>query len=494
MIALGADNVFADTGAMTVSGGTFDMNTHSDTVGAVTLSSGSITGTTGVLTGTGYSVTNTTGSTLISANLAGNGSLTKTGAGTLILSGSNSYTGNTTVNAGTLDLESNNALSSNQLLSNDGTLIMGLGVALPSLTVTGNVTLASDINTSGMQVYNNQVTIASGDDANPLAITSQNSTIRFNSSVIAAANTYSIKRSLMINAINGSATFNGRLGEESMTYSLYSYLVNIGVKNLYNLTVNAKAINLNADITTLEAQTYNGAVIIGDNGSNGTTRTILSVDPKIEFMLTVDDTVPNTHTLIVKAISTSENQKPMLIFHGAVGSFSALFDLTAIAGTQRLLSGSLVGDHDENPYHFVGELIIQGSIATLKDQTFSANAIQLGGASENNAIMFSSKNGKINFIVGKEFNSGITGTPGTKITLKYSGSGSMSNESQRALKASGLKIVLPVFDYQDAAVTSRVINNAKMDQSSNIDSEVTVGAPLVGTCQLEKECDKAEYF
>ena len=66
----------------------------------------------------------------------------------------------------------------------------------------------------------------------------------------------------------------------------------------------------------------------------------------------------------------------------------------------------------------------------------------------------------------------------------------MSNESQRALKASGLAVVLPVFDYQDAALNSRVINDAWIDQSSSMESEVTVGAPLENVCQPDLDCLK----
>jgi autotransporter-associated beta strand protein len=471
------------------------MNSHSDTVGVVTLSSGSITGTTGVLTGTSYAVTNATGTTTISAILGGSGSLTKTGAGTLILSGANTYTGATTVNASTLDLENNNALSMNKLISADATLILGAGVVLPSLLVTGNVSLGSDIATVGDQTYSNQVTIASGDDVHPLTISTQNAAVNFNSTISSGANTYTIKRSLSVSAGSGTVTFNDRVGEQSMTYSAYAYLFNNGVKNLYDLAVAAKMIHLNADVTTLGTQTYNGAVLVGDNGANGKTRTIISIDPKIEFMSTIDDAVTNTHSLIVKAISTIESQKPMVIFHGAIGGFSALFDLTAITGSQKISSDSLVGDTDTNPYTFVGEIIVKESVTTLKDQTYSANAIQLDGASASKGITFSSKNGKINFLVGKDFNSGVTGSVGTKVTLKYSGSGSMSNESQRALRASGLKVALPVFDYQDAAVNNRLIDNAKMDETSIMESEVEVKMPLINICEpADKNCAKADYF
>ena len=489
-LSLAANDVMTDSGTILVNGAIFDINSHSDTVGLVTVTSGAVTGTTGILRIGGFEVNNNAGQVIVSANLAGLGALTKTGTGTLTLNGANSYTGATTIEAGaTLLLANDYALSGNQLVSNSGILMLDTGIVLPALTVSGDVTLLSDVNTNGAQQYNNQVTVAAGDMDDPLTLTSGNSSILFNSKVIAAANTYAVKRSLTVNANNGSVTINDRLGEESMAFSAYMALINGGVKNLYNLKINAATINLNADITTLETQTYNGAVIVGNNGANGTIRTLLSVDPKIEFMLTIDDSVVNTHSLIVKAVSLSDDQKPMIILRGAVGSSRALLNFSAITGIQ--LTNSLLGDTDKEPIRLVGELIMEGSVTTLKDQTFISNAMQIDGtSSDTKTITFTSKSGKIAFVVGRDFDSGITGGVGTKIILKYSGSGSMSNESQRALKASGLAVVLPVFDYQDAALNSRVINDAWIDQSSSMESEVTVGAPLENVCQPDLDCLK----
>ncbi len=97
----GVNNALA-SGAVTVNGGTWDIGTFTDAVGAVTLTSGTISGTTGIITGASYTVS----SGDISAILAGAVSLNKTTNGTVTLSGLNTYTGTTTITAGTLSINS----------------------------------------------------------------------------------------------------------------------------------------------------------------------------------------------------------------------------------------------------------------------------------------------------------------------------------------------------------------------------------------------------
>jgi fibronectin-binding autotransporter adhesin len=93
-----------NTTDLTVSGGTFDVQTFSETVRNVTLSSGSITGSgAGKVTASSYAVQSGT----VSAILAGTGAtMTKTTAGTVTLNGLNTFTGATTVSGGTLTLSS----------------------------------------------------------------------------------------------------------------------------------------------------------------------------------------------------------------------------------------------------------------------------------------------------------------------------------------------------------------------------------------------------
>ena len=84
------------TSAITVNGGTFDLN-------ALTLANNVTINTGGTLSGGTFAVSQltATGGT-VSASLTGAGALTKTGAGTLTLSAANDFTGGTTINSGTL--------------------------------------------------------------------------------------------------------------------------------------------------------------------------------------------------------------------------------------------------------------------------------------------------------------------------------------------------------------------------------------------------------
>jgi autotransporter-associated beta strand protein len=114
-----ATDTLANNSAVTIGGGTLDIDANNDTVGLVTLNSGTITGTTGTLTGTSYLV----GAGSISANLGGTAALAKTGSGTVTLSGTNTYSGGTTVTTGVLTLASSGALGGSGTVSmNGGTL------------------------------------------------------------------------------------------------------------------------------------------------------------------------------------------------------------------------------------------------------------------------------------------------------------------------------------------------------------------------------------
>lgn len=126
-LQINASNRIVDTSALTVSGGTFDVQTFSETVAGVTLSGGSITGSgAGTLTGSSYTLQSGT----VSAILAGSGTVAKNTSGTVTLSGVNTLTGAVTVNAGTLTLAaapttSALGLTTSITVNSGGTLLLG---------------------------------------------------------------------------------------------------------------------------------------------------------------------------------------------------------------------------------------------------------------------------------------------------------------------------------------------------------------------------------
>jgi autotransporter-associated beta strand protein len=124
-----------------VGGGIFNIGSHSDTVGTVTLTSGSITGSTGVLSGSSYAVE----SGLISAILGGSAALTKSTAGTVVLSAANTYTGNTNISQGTLRIGPGGSLGGG---SYAGSITIATGATL-HFSGTSNQTYNSDFSGSG---------------------------------------------------------------------------------------------------------------------------------------------------------------------------------------------------------------------------------------------------------------------------------------------------------------------------------------------------------
>jgi fibronectin-binding autotransporter adhesin len=171
-LALGINDALPGT-AVNIFGGILDVNTRTDTIGALNLGGGAAGSTAQVTIGTGgvltlggtvtYNATNNpNGATIsgagtlalggnrtftvgdstaaaadltISTTVSGAFNIAKDGAGTLVLSGSNTYTGTTTVSAGVLNLQNNNALGTT---ATGTTVAAGAALELQNnITVTG---------------------------------------------------------------------------------------------------------------------------------------------------------------------------------------------------------------------------------------------------------------------------------------------------------------------------------------------------------------------
>jgi fibronectin-binding autotransporter adhesin len=100
LLQLGAGGSLANTGAVTINGGIFDLNGHNQIVGPLSGTGGAIALGGGILT------TSSDTSTNLAASISGSGSLIKAGTGTLSLTGTNTYTDGTTISGGALQIGS----------------------------------------------------------------------------------------------------------------------------------------------------------------------------------------------------------------------------------------------------------------------------------------------------------------------------------------------------------------------------------------------------
>jgi fibronectin-binding autotransporter adhesin len=178
-----ASERIANTSNLTVSGGTFDVQTFTETLANITLSSGSITGTgAGRVTGTSFAVQ----SGSASAILAGTGAtMTKTTAGTVTLTGANTFTGATTISGGTLTAaaSSGSALgaTSSVTVNSGGTLMLG---ANNQINNTAPITLAGGTFSKG----NFSEGTAASPGTGALTLTASGSQVDFGSGTVGVLN------------------------------------------------------------------------------------------------------------------------------------------------------------------------------------------------------------------------------------------------------------------------------------------------------------------
>jgi len=120
-LQLGANGSLASSGAVAVSGGTFDLGTLIQTTGALSLTAGLIED--GTLDSSAFGVQ----AGAASAVFGGGGALTKTGSGIVTLSGANMYSGGTTIDAGTLQIAGSGTLgaATGLVTVSGGTLDLG---------------------------------------------------------------------------------------------------------------------------------------------------------------------------------------------------------------------------------------------------------------------------------------------------------------------------------------------------------------------------------
>lgn len=185
-ILYGVDNAILSS-AITVTGGTLDIATFSDMVGAVTvgtldLAHGTITGTTGVLSATSWTTYQGTISAIIAGDMA---TLSKTTPGTVELTRANLFTGAATISAGILEIQDSLSLGDIDgitTVSAGATLqINGSNISIPeyiTFSGTGHLYTGAIRNKSGDNTLTGLLTLGAAamimsDDGNTLTVDSK---------------------------------------------------------------------------------------------------------------------------------------------------------------------------------------------------------------------------------------------------------------------------------------------------------------------------------
>jgi fibronectin-binding autotransporter adhesin len=142
-VLLDGANLLADSAAVTVSGGTLNIQGNSDTVGSLTLTSGSVAGSGGTLTASSYTLSGGG----VGANLGG-GTLTVAGNSTLA---GTAGIGTVNLNSGTLTLGSASRFTAAPAVTGSSGAVLALGgnESLGSLAGAANVSLGSAALTVG---------------------------------------------------------------------------------------------------------------------------------------------------------------------------------------------------------------------------------------------------------------------------------------------------------------------------------------------------------
>ena len=323
-INLSGTNTYS--GTTTISDGTLGITS------AGKIGNGSYSGT---LSNSGTFLYASSADQTLSGVISGTGGITASGSGTVTLSGSNTFTGSVTLSgSGSVTASHANALgSAPTIVANSTSSVLTVGsVTLPSLNVTGSdIRLNSGITTTGRQNYAGNVLVAAGTTGSPVEFTTTNKNINFRGTLKGQGNAKA--RSITINAGTGNVLFGDRVG-----YAFNGITVDPDntSDSFYKMVVTGDEITIKGDVMTYEEQTYNGSILIGSTASNGTTRTLLSMDPKVVFNGSVNDTISGKHTLIAKAVEIDRgvNSTPTVDFKSTVGQTVALKNYQGLTGYQ----------------------------------------------------------------------------------------------------------------------------------------------------------------
>jgi hypothetical protein len=354
-----------------------------------------------------------------------------------------------------------------------------------SITSAGNLTLSGSIITTGNQVWTGTGAI----------ILVGNSTLA-GGNITIARKTYSslgaTNYSLTLRASNDVVIANDIGTGPGITRSVNAALDPKGLILAFNVFA-TNSINLLADVSTQTIQSYtvtgaNSSINIGSvagtsvhnrvnwglSGSTGydnfepgyvkennpdLVRTLISVNPTIEFNGPVNDVQTGTHSLVLLAIARTRGAEPKIIFGSSVGAQRKLYSVSG--RTMEYLEGALAPTNR-------GTIFIGGSISTVGNQTYQTGMLEVTG---NSAITISSESGKIRIVTpAYRMNVGIS------FEYSFSNPPEISNGPGLIRLADKVKDV-PTDDFNAGTLSKRLLRMAVFTDESDdsVEAEVEVG-------------------
>jgi hypothetical protein len=243
---------------------------------------------------------------------------------------------------------------------------------------------------------------------------------------------------------------------------------------------------VNADVTTRESQIYRSPVYIGDNGTNGLTRTLMSIDPSITFASTVDDVVPNTHTLVAKAIALQQGGvAPSVTFSNDVGKDKPLASMEVVTGAGYPTVAIAYGSIDQNSSAYVGNINIAGNVTTQGNQSYTSQTVTLGDAnvSGQKQIFTSTNGGDVTFNLGTSGSGGFVAANNTLAVSFDVGSGVVTGTT--ALTTAGIRYDMIVQSTGPLNLSSQIRNQLSHQSDMMVQVEASVD---VGDIEAANDC------
>jgi autotransporter-associated beta strand protein len=353
-LRIGAADRLLTTAGLTISGGTFDLQTFSQTAAAVTLTSGSITATgSGTLTGLSFTLQSGT----VSAILAGTATVIKNTAGTVILSGSNTFTGSTTISVGTLQVNTNNALGT----SASGTTVANGAV----LRLNGvNYSTAESLTLNGSGISNGGALANTG-------------TSTFAGSINAATNA-------TINAGGGTLNLTGGISKNGTTLTIAGGgTVNILTNGITGSSPNSDLVVDGTTVVLSAANSYNGPTTVQNSG-------ILKLGNS-NVMPTAPQTALTVNTSSVfdlasysDGVASLTGDSTATVKNSAVGTTST-FTINPTTGLSTTFAGVIAGTNGGTQGNVTlqktgaGTLVLTGANTYTGATTVNAGALFLNG-------------------------------------------------------------------------------------------------------------------